>query len=51
VYGEDGSYRSVADIVDQQSLGKVRAYKQQMKAAAEGQGLVAVGPVAGVRQE
>jgi uncharacterized HhH-GPD family protein len=35
VYGEDGSYRSVADIVDSQSLGKVRAYKQQMKAAAK----------------
>jgi uncharacterized HhH-GPD family protein len=35
VYGEDGSYRSVADIVDEQSLGKVRAYKQQMKAAAK----------------
>jgi uncharacterized HhH-GPD family protein len=34
-YGEDGSYRSVADIVDSQSLGKVRAYKQQMKAAAK----------------
>jgi hypothetical protein len=35
VYGEDGSYRSVADIVDSQSLGKVRAYKQEMKAAAK----------------
>jgi uncharacterized HhH-GPD family protein len=34
-YGEDGSYRSVADIVDSQSLGKVRAYKQEMKAAAK----------------
>jgi uncharacterized HhH-GPD family protein len=38
VYGEAGSYRSVADIVDEQSLGKVRAYKQQMKAAAKAQG-------------
>ena len=38
VYGEPDSYRSVADIVDEQSLGKVRAYKQQMKAAAKAQG-------------
>lgn len=38
VYGELDSYRSVADIVDEQSLGKVRAYKQQMKAAAKAQG-------------
>ncbi len=35
-YGEDGSYRSVADIVDQESLEKVRAYKREMKAAAKG---------------
>ena len=34
-YGEDGSYRSVADIVDEPSLVKVRTYKQQMKAAAK----------------
>jgi uncharacterized HhH-GPD family protein len=33
-YGEEGAYRSVADIVDEQSLGRVRAYKQQVKAAA-----------------
>jgi uncharacterized HhH-GPD family protein len=33
-YGEDGSYRSVADIVDGASLLKVREYKKQMKAAA-----------------
>jgi uncharacterized HhH-GPD family protein len=33
-YGEDGSYRSVADVVDDSSLRKVRTYKQQMKAAA-----------------
>ncbi|NJC63968.1 Fe-S cluster assembly protein HesB [Planosporangium flavigriseum] len=33
-YGEEGSYRSVADIVDETSLVKVRSYKQQMKAAA-----------------
>lgn len=33
-YGEADSYRSVADIVDDESLAKVRAYKQQMKAEA-----------------
>ncbi|MEV1287042.1 HhH-GPD-type base excision DNA repair protein [Micromonospora sp. NPDC049679] len=35
VYGEPGAYRSVADITDQDSLVKVRTYKQQMKAAAK----------------
>ncbi len=34
-YGEEGSHRSVADIVDEESLARVRAYKQQMKAAAK----------------
>ena len=34
-FGEDGSYRSVADVVDDSSLAKVRSYKQQMKAAAK----------------
>lgn len=34
VYGEDGSYKSVADITDSESLRRVREYKQQMKAAA-----------------
>jgi uncharacterized HhH-GPD family protein len=34
-YGAEGSYRSVADIVDEASLGKVREYKKQMKAAAK----------------
>jgi uncharacterized HhH-GPD family protein len=34
-YGEQGSYRSVADIVDGASLDKVRAYKKEMKAAAK----------------
>ncbi|MFI5931124.1 HhH-GPD-type base excision DNA repair protein [Actinoplanes sp. NPDC051494] len=33
-YGEEGSHRSVADIVDAESLGKVRAFKKEMKAAA-----------------
>jgi uncharacterized HhH-GPD family protein len=34
-YGEDGSYRSVADITDGDSLARVRAYKKEMKAAAK----------------
>ncbi|MFP5375689.1 MAG: HhH-GPD-type base excision DNA repair protein [Acidimicrobiia bacterium] len=33
-YGEPGSYRSVADIVDGESLARVRRYKQEKKAAA-----------------
>ncbi|WP_375385339.1 HhH-GPD-type base excision DNA repair protein [uncultured Microbacterium sp.] len=34
-YGESGSFRSVADIVSPDSLTKVRAHKQEMKAAAK----------------
>ena len=34
-YGEEGSYRSVADITGPESLEKVRAYKQEAKRAAE----------------
>lgn len=34
-FGEKGSFLSVADITDKVTLGKVRAYKQQMKAAAK----------------
>ncbi|MCS3843209.1 HhH-GPD-type base excision DNA repair protein [Microbacterium sp. AK031] len=34
-YGEDGSYRSVADIVSPESLTKVREHKKAMKAAAK----------------
>jgi uncharacterized HhH-GPD family protein len=34
-FGDEGTFMSVADIVDTGSLGKVRAYKQQMKAAAK----------------
>ena len=34
-YGEDGSHRSVADIVDPESLARVRATKQAAKAAAK----------------
>jgi uncharacterized HhH-GPD family protein len=35
-YGEEGSFRSVADIVDAGSLDRVRAFKKEMKAAAKG---------------
>ena len=35
-YGEQGVYRSVADIVDGDSLARVRAYKKQQKAATAG---------------
>ena len=34
-YSEDGSYRSVADIVDAASLDEVRAFKAAMKADAK----------------
>jgi len=34
-YGEEGAYKSVADIVDAESLARVRQYKQQQKAAAK----------------
>jgi uncharacterized HhH-GPD family protein len=34
-YGQDGAYLSVADIVDPESLGKVRASKQAAKKAAK----------------
>ena len=33
-YGEDGSFRSVADVVSPESLQKVRDHKKEMKAAA-----------------
>jgi uncharacterized HhH-GPD family protein len=34
-YGETGSHRSVADVVDGASLQKVRAFKKEQKAAAK----------------
>jgi uncharacterized HhH-GPD family protein len=37
-FGQQGTYMSVADIVDPASLGRVRAYKQQLKAAAKAAG-------------
>jgi uncharacterized HhH-GPD family protein len=36
-YGAEGSFRSVADVVDAASLEKVRDFKKQMKAAAQAQ--------------
>ncbi|MBB5084454.1 HhH-GPD-type base excision DNA repair protein [Nonomuraea endophytica] len=35
LYGEEGSHRSVADVTDPESLGKVRATKQEAKRAAK----------------
>lgn len=37
-YGEEGSFRSVADIVSPESLTKVREHKRAMKAAAKNEG-------------
>ncbi len=34
-FGKAGSHRSVADIVDEDSRGRVRAFKQEMKAKAK----------------
>jgi uncharacterized HhH-GPD family protein len=34
-FGEPGTHLSVADITDSRSLARVRAYKQQLKAAAK----------------
>lgn len=34
-YGEDRVYRSIADIVDDDSLARVRSYKQEMKQQAK----------------
>ncbi len=35
-YAEKGSFRSVADVVDAESLDKVRSFKKEAKAAAKG---------------
>src|SRR5512132_3873715 len=35
-YGEDGSRRSAADVIDTETLAEVRAFKQAAKRAAEG---------------
>lgn len=34
-YGKDGTYKSVADVRDRESLDKVRSYKKAAKAAAK----------------
>ncbi|MBB6349512.1 HhH-GPD-type base excision DNA repair protein [Nonomuraea muscovyensis] len=34
-YGEEGSFRSVADVIDADTLGRVRAAKQEAKRAAK----------------
>ncbi len=34
-YGAEGVYLSIADVVDSESLGRVRAYKKEKKAAAK----------------
>lgn len=34
-FGPEGTYKSVADIRDAESLGRVREYKKQLKAAAK----------------
>jgi uncharacterized HhH-GPD family protein len=42
-YAEDGSYRSVADVVDAESLAKVREFKQAVKAEAKSKAAAATG--------
>jgi uncharacterized HhH-GPD family protein len=34
-YGDEGSFRSIADVVGPESLGRVREFKQATKAAAK----------------
>jgi uncharacterized HhH-GPD family protein len=43
-FGEAGSYMSVADIVDADSLTKVRQYKQAMKAAKKAEAVTSTVP-------
>ncbi len=35
-YGQEGAFHSVADIVDEESLARVRAHKKEQKALAKG---------------
>ena len=37
-FGEEGTFFSIADITDAESLGQVRAHKQAMKAKAKAKG-------------
>jgi uncharacterized HhH-GPD family protein len=41
-FGQSGTYRSVADITGPESLARVRAYKQQLKATAKADAASAV---------
>ncbi|MEU0599126.1 HhH-GPD-type base excision DNA repair protein [Streptomyces sp. NPDC006393] len=45
-YGEPESFRSVADITGPESLARVRAYKQELKAAAKASGKAKTSPKA-----
>ena len=47
-YGDDGSFRSVADIVDADTLDRVRAFKQEMKTRAKEKAAPARAPKANV---
>ena len=49
-YGEEGSYRSVADVVDAASLGRVREFKQAAKAEKKAAGEKAAGRKTAVRR-
>jgi uncharacterized HhH-GPD family protein len=46
-FGQSGTFMSIADIVDGSSLGQVRAYKQQLKAAAKATAEAEAEPEAG----
>ncbi|MCU4184268.1 Fe-S cluster assembly protein HesB [Acidiferrimicrobium sp. IK] len=48
-FGQPGTYLSVADITSAESLGRVRAYKQQTKAAAKAAAAGASAPSAARR--
>ena len=48
-FGLEGSYCSVADIFDADSLGRVRAYKQELKAAAKAKAGTGAGAKTGAK--
>jgi len=50
-FGEPGSFRSVADIDSREALGKVRQYKQQLKAEAKATSKTASKPTAKARSK
>ena len=49
-YGDEGSYRSVADVVDAASLARVREFKQAAKAEKKAAGERAPGRNAAARR-